>query len=213
MSSKEKVASRYDVWSPFYDAVDNFPLISRPQKCWRSRSIDMLNLQGGELVLDVGTGSGYILPEIVDRLEDGHVVGTDISKGMLRRAKKRAVRENVDHKVSIVKDDIEDSKFPADHFDRIITTFTFTTVPDPTKAIKECKRILKEDGYMVILDTGRPKGNFSRYFFYPMMLSAKIFGRTHMDRDIYRRIQDHFQVMRKEYYMYGMVYLYGCEKK
>ncbi len=213
MSSREKVASRYDIWSPFYDSVDNFPLISRPQKVWRGRSVDMLELEGHELVLDVGTGSGYILPDIARRLNEGRVVGTDISEGMLRKAKERAERENVLDRVSTVKDDIENSRFGSEHFDRIITNFTFTTIPDPEKAIKECHRVLKNGGSMVILDTGKPEGFLSRFFFYPMMVSAKIFGRTHMDRDIIGLMEKRFHVAYREYYMQGMVYLVNCVKK
>ncbi len=211
MPSGEKVASRYDKLSYVYDMVDNFPVISRPQQNWRMNSIEALDLEGDELVLDVGTGSGYMLPDIARRIDDGQVFGSDISEGMLYRAKRRAELEGVDDRVRTVNDNIEESKFPSTHFDKILTTFTLTTVPNPIKAIKECHRILKEGGKMVVLDTGKPDG-LSKLFFYPMMLSAKLFGKTHMDRDIQSALEDHFDIVESKEYMCGMVYLLCCEK-
>lgn len=174
-------------------------------------SVEALDLGGDELVLDVGTGSGYMLPDIAKRVIDGQVIGSDISEGMLYRAERRAAMEGVDDRVRTVKDDIEGSKFPSDHFDKLITTFTLTTVPNPMKAIKECHRILKEGGKMVVLDTGKPDG-LSKLFFYPMMLSAKLFGKTHMDRDIKGALEEHFDIVESKEYMCGMVYLLCCEK-
>ncbi len=213
MSSGEKVASRYDKWSYFYDMVDNFPVISRPQQNWRMDSIEALDLEGDELVLDVGTGSGYMLPDIARRIDDGQVFGSDISDGMLYRAKRRAELEGVDDRVKTINDNIEDSRFPSAHFDKLLTTFTLTTVPDPMKAIKECHRILRDEGRMVVLDTGEPSNGLSKLFFYPMMLSAKVFGRTHMDRDIRGALKKHFDIVESSEYMCGMVYLLCCEKK
>ncbi len=210
MSEKEKVAVRYDRWTRFYDIVDNFPLVSRPQRGWKEAAVEALELQGHERVLDIGTGSGQILTWIASRLTDGEVIGTDISQGMVRIADKRIEREGVKDRAKAVYDDIENSSFPDDHFDRIIATFTFTTIPDPFKAAKECARILKPEGCMIVLDTGKPRGRFVQPIFIPMMLSAKLFGRTHMDRDIRSLLEKRFEVNTCENNFLGMVYLLKC---
>ncbi len=210
MSEKEKVALRYDRWTRFYDLVDNFPLVSRPQRGWKEAAVDALELQGHERVLDIGTGSGQILPWIAVRLRDGEVIGTDISKGMIRRASQRINREGLGDRARALYDDIEGSAFPDDHFDRIIATFTFTTIPDPVRAAEECARILKPGGCMVVLDTGKPRGRLSQPLFVPMMLTAKLFGRTHMDRDIVRLLSEDFSIHDCGSNFLGMVYLLKC---
>ncbi|MFO7991115.1 MAG: methyltransferase domain-containing protein [Thermoplasmata archaeon] len=210
MSHKEKVADRYDRWSRFYDIVDNFPVVSRPQRNWKRSAVDALDMKGDELVLDVGTGSGQILPWIASELDEGLVIGTDISPKMVNYANDVLKKEGLDDRAKAVYDDIEASKFPDEHFDKIVSTFTFTTVPDPEKAASECARILKPDGRMIVIDTGKPTNKLAMPLFLPMMLSAKAFGRTHMDRDIIGTLGDYFHVEVTERYMMNMVYIAQC---
>ncbi|MEF8874055.1 MAG: methyltransferase domain-containing protein [Candidatus Thermoplasmatota archaeon] len=212
-SDKEKVSGRYDIWTPFYDVVDNFPLVSGFQKRWKRHAVDLLEATSGDKVLDVGTGTGEILPWIAEKMDEGLVVGSDISEGMIRKARDRTDDiENVpdDLELKVVKDDIESSEFSDDCFDKIIATFTFTTVPDMEKAASECARILKPEGKMIILDTGKPERRFGYPLFYPMMISAKVFGRTHMDRDVEEAVSKEFEVARVEENMMGMVYTLKC---
>ncbi len=207
VDKKQKISSRYDKWTRFYDKIDSFPLVSRPQKRWKRRAVDELSLMGDERVLDIGTGTGEILPWIVQSLDGGEVIGTDISQAMIERARARVEKENIMERARLNYDDIEESDYPDDHFDRIISTFTLTTVPHPEKALEESARLLKEDGKMIILDTGWPDHILSKLLFVPMMLSAKLFGRTHMDRDIPGMVQEVFRTKEIERNMAGMVYL------
>ncbi len=210
MSYKQKVAVRYDRWTRFYDTIDNFPIVSRPQREWRKAAVDALDLKGGEMVLDVGAGSGQILTMIAERLSHGKAIGTDISTGMVNITRKRIKKEGLEERAEVVIDDIEDSNFSDDHFDRIIATFTFTTIPDPVSAAKECARILKPGGKMIVLDTGKPGSAYAKPIFFPMMLSARVFGRTRMDRDIEEILGTVFEVQRISDNMLGMVYRLEC---
>ena len=212
MSDQDKVSSRYDFWTPFYDMIDNIPVISGPQKRWKKSAVRSLELYGDEKVLDIGTGTGEILPWIAEYLDNGLVIGTDISKGMIKRTKRKIKKRNLEDKVKVVYDDIQNSRFPDGHFDRIIATFTFTTVPDPRKTAEECKRLLKDEGKMIVLDTGKPDNSILLPFFIPMNLSAKVFGRTHMDRPIKKILSDDFDVIKKKTNMLGMVYQLKCNK-
>ncbi|MGM0510510.1 MAG: class I SAM-dependent methyltransferase, partial [Thermoplasmatota archaeon] len=109
MSDKKKVASRYDRWKGFYDLVDNFPLVSRPQKRWKREAVDRLDLEGDELVLDIGTGSGEIIPWIAEKLDEGKVIGTDISQGMVGLTNDKIDEAGIQERAEAVYDDIEDS--------------------------------------------------------------------------------------------------------
>jgi len=212
MSDQDKVSSRYDFWTPFYDKLDNIPVISGPQKRWKKSAVKALKLDGDEKVLDIGTGTGEILSWIAENLDSGLVIGTDISKKMIKKTKNKVRKKSLEDKVKVVYDDIQNSRFPDKHFDKIIATFTFTTVPDPRKTSKECKRLLKDDGKMIVLDTGKPLNKFYLPLFFPMCLSAKIFGRTHMDRPIPKILSEHFDMKREKSNMLGMVYQLRCNK-
>ena len=212
MSDKEKVASRYDKWTYFYDLIDDFPLISRPQKIWRQKAVEALKIEEKDLILDIGTASGKMLPMITSQFDEGKVIGTDISRKMLLRAEKLIEKNDLEDKVEIKFDDIEKSSFPDDHFDKIISTFTFTTLPNPKKSALECSRILKDGGKMIVLDTGWPEKIYSKILFVPIMISAKVFGRTHMDRDIIAILKNNFKIRKISTHMSGMVYIIECIK-
>lgn len=207
---KKKVSDRYDNWTPFYDLVDEFPLISRPQRKWKKRAVEYLDPSSGERTLDIGTGTAQILPWIAKEIDEGSVIGTDISRSMIDYARERVSGLNGGVEVKVLYDDIEDSKFPSNYFDKIISTFTFTTVPNVEKAAEECARILDRDGQMIVLDTGKPDKLSAKPLFYPMMISAKIFGRTHMDREIKKKLSYHFDVELIEKNLLGMVYTLRC---
>src|SRR5512142_98507 len=55
----------------------------------RARGIALAGVQDGESVLDVATGTGLILAELVQRNPTGFSAGIDISAGMLQKARAR----------------------------------------------------------------------------------------------------------------------------
>ncbi|MFW5945954.1 MAG: class I SAM-dependent methyltransferase [Candidatus Natronoplasma sp.] len=208
---KKKVSDRYDNWTPFYDLVDGLPLISRPQRKWKKRAVEYLDASSGERTLDVGTGTAQIIPLIAEEMEEGELIGSDISSSMIEYARDRVNGLNGGVDVKVIHDDIENSKFPSDYFDKIISTFTFTTIPNVEKAAEECARILDPDGHMIVLDTGSSDKLYAAPLFYPMMISAKVFGRTHIDRAIKEVLNEYFQVEILEKNLLGMVYTLKCE--
>jgi len=98
-------------------------------------------------VLDVGVGTGKNLPYYPEGIE---LTGIDISPRMLAKARKRAdkLRMDVDLKVM----DVEDLKFPDQHFDFIVVTFVFCSVTDPVKWLRALSRALKDDGTIFMLE-------------------------------------------------------------
>ena len=210
---KGKVAKRYDRWSRFYDALDTFPVLGRIEKKWRLSAIESLKIDDGNNVLDVGTGSGLIIPWLAEHVTNGKIIGVDISEKMLLKAKKRIKKYEIEAVASVQKDDVEALTFQNNSFDRVIATFALTTIPNPEKAVKEMIRVLKEDGKMVILDTGKPKNPFVKIFYYPMLPIARVFGYTYFDRDIKSIIEDtnKLKITNMKTFFGGMVYCISCE--
>ena len=48
--------------------------------------------------------------------------------------------------------DAEHLEFPDNSFDYVITTFVLCTIPDPVKALKEMRRVLKPSGELIALE-------------------------------------------------------------
>ena len=154
MNRSEKTRKRYDRWSKFYDVFDLGGVNDQ-----KMLAVDMLKLEPNAIVMDVGTGTGAILPYLAKQLgQDGQVIGIDFSQKMINTANERIEKEGIASKAKAMVADGTKLPFPDGHFDAIIATFAFTSFPEPEKAIKECTRVLRPGGTFSILDTGKPPG-------------------------------------------------------
>ena len=66
--------------------ADRYHDLSSPQHEWGRRVLERLPLEGHEVVLDVGCGTGRLTADIAARVPAGRVVGVDRSPAMLRTA-------------------------------------------------------------------------------------------------------------------------------
>ena len=64
--------------------------VSELQRVMAAESLSLLTLDGGERVLDIGCGDGYVTAQIADRLPRGTIVGVDPSPRMIAAARRRA---------------------------------------------------------------------------------------------------------------------------
>jgi len=208
----EKVEKRYDRWSRFYDLVDSAPLISGRQKEWKRMAVEDLEPRKGHRILDIGTGSGEILPMIAEKEPEAEIIGVDISSKMLEVA---AERTDGYENIKLVRQDVSSLSFQDGHFDSAIASFAMTTFPDPFGALKEAARVVKPGGKIVILDTGKPEKGAAKITHGLMTPVAKLFGRTHIDRDIERtaaRVHGIRKIKERRHYG-GMVYCMVWEKE
>lgn len=152
----EKIRSRYDRISPFYDFMESvFELIAFAR--WRKKVFDSLH---GENILEVGVGTGKNL----DFYPGGKkITAIDFSPGMLNKARRKAKSKGL--KVNLVEMDVQDLRFEDQTFDTIIATFVFCSVPDPIKGLQEIKRVCKKDGRIILLEHVRPAGSFEGKIF------------------------------------------------
>ena len=143
MMDYETINRAYAVLSPVYDFL--FDKIFYPG---RVAGIDLLEIQPGNRVLEVGVGTGLNLP-LYSR--DCNVTGIDISKEMLRKAEERVLTLGMANTKLMVMDGSR-LAFPDDSFDRVIATYVISAVPDPVKTLLEMRRVCKPSGHLVILN-------------------------------------------------------------
>jgi phosphatidylethanolamine/phosphatidyl-N-methylethanolamine N-methyltransferase len=143
MMDYETINRAYAVLSPVYDFL--FDKIFYPG---RVAAIDLLEIQPGNRVLEVGVGTGLNLP-LYSR--DCDVTGIDISKEMLRKAEERVLTLGMANTSLMVMDGSK-LAFPDDSFDRVIATYVISAVPDPVKTLLEMRRVCKPSGHLVILN-------------------------------------------------------------
>lgn len=105
------------------------------------------------MVLDVGSGTGIIADAIAPLVKC--VTAMDISWEMLRYSKP------LEHKF-FVQWDIREPLYNANHFDKIVARHVLHHIlPDPLVALKECYRILRPGG-LIIVSEGVPPSEKAR---------------------------------------------------
>lgn len=96
-----------------------------------------------KVVLDLACGTGFG-SKILSK-EAKQVIGGDISREAIDFAKENHQEDNIEFKIL----DANNTKLPSDSFDVIISFETIEHVEDYKEYIKECKRVLKEDGIFI----------------------------------------------------------------
>ena len=114
----------------------------------------LLKLKGGECILDAGCGNGDLLIEIRNKYKHrGDLYGVDIAEGILQQA--IFLNKKTKSKINFQRADVKNLKLPSEHFDIVILKHVLHNVAKPTQAIEECRRVLKTNGRLVIVVTGK----------------------------------------------------------
>jgi len=121
--------------------------------------IEMAKIQPGEVVLDVGCGTGSLtLTAKTTAGPSGAVYGIDAAPEMIEVARKNAKHAGLDVTFDIGL--IEKIPFPDTSFDVVINRLMIHHLPDDLKrqAFAEIFRVLKPGGHLLIADF-RPPAN------------------------------------------------------
>lgn len=94
-------------------------------------------------VIELAAGPGIMSSKIAAVC--GKLEVTDFSEEMLNIAKKKNMPDNVTFAVA----DATNLKYNNESFDAVIIANALHIMPDPDKALKEIKRVLKKDGILI----------------------------------------------------------------
>ncbi len=141
-TKKRGIARHYDETADAYDA-----LYRQEQEQKIHEILKHMTINGSDVVLDAGCGSGFLLENIQEQA--GHVVGVDLSRGLLRIALSRVERTGMKN-VSLVQADVDNLPFREHVFDEAFALTVLQDSSDYGATLKELTRTTKNNTKVAI---------------------------------------------------------------
>jgi SAM-dependent methyltransferase len=118
-----------------------------------------LDAKPGETILDIAAGNGAISHELSPQVGDsGRVICTDFAPAMVESARRRGDElglTNIDYReMDAERMDLEDASV-----DGAVCRFGYMLMADPVAALKETRRVLRDDGRLTFAVWGEPMKN------------------------------------------------------
>jgi SAM-dependent methyltransferase len=119
----------------------------------RETTLEILDLQPGERVLDIGSGPGFLAASMAERVgPGGGVFGIDLSEPMLAHARSLPAQPEA-APMAFALGDATALDHPDASFDAAVCTQVYEYVPDLDAALAELHRVLRPGGRALVLDT------------------------------------------------------------
>lgn len=134
----------FDKLAPTWDANE---VLSTPAKI--NEIMDLIGISSGEAILDLGTGTGVLIPYIVERIgPEGKITAVDYSEGMLKLAKEKF--SNLNPTPEFLNLDFENENIEGE-YDKILLYCVFPHLHSPIETLKWLKNVnLKPGGSIYI---------------------------------------------------------------
>jgi len=137
-SSDPPAAASRHVWS-----AGRYPSMAPNLLLPIARLSNTAGIDPGNRVLDVGCGTGNLA--LTASRSDADVVGLDLSRGMLERARDSA-RLADDETIDWIEGDAEQLPFSTDAFDVVLSSFGHVFAPNSTAVAEELVRVTRSGG-------------------------------------------------------------------
>lgn len=112
-----------------------------------ARVVALADVMSGHTVLDVGTGTGVLVPHILRAIEPGgEITAIDLSPEMLEVARQKGFPARVQFHLA----DVHHLPFSEATFDRVICNAAFPHFEHRGQSLQEMTRVLRPGGVLVI---------------------------------------------------------------
>jgi predicted methyltransferase len=117
-----------------------------------SKAIAALGLRPGDVVADIGAGSGYYTVRLARAVgATGRVVATDLQPGMLDLLRAAVARERLSN-VEVVQGGADDPNLPPRTFDLLLMVDVYHELASPQVFVRKLEAALKPGGRLVLIE-------------------------------------------------------------
>lgn len=189
MPKKEKVEQMFDNIAGSYDSLNHIMSLN-VDKIWRRIALKRIITPGKpQQIMDLACGTGDFSIAIAKSMDKrGHITGVDLSEGMLAVMKEKVASEHLESLISTQKGEAEGLNFPDGSFDAVTIAFGIRNFEQREDSLRECLRVLKPGGRLVILELSVPANPLLRWFYnlYFTKVMPLIGGRISGDNAAYK---------------------------
>ena len=145
-----EITERYDRVARLYSTLEPLYLIFPPA---RRRAVAALDLTPGDVVLEIGAGTGRNFPYMVEAIgASGSIVAVDASAGMLAEAR-RLVQRHGWSNVLLLQQDASQLEVDQD-LDAVLFSLSYSVLPEPRPALARAWERLRPGCRVVVMDMG-----------------------------------------------------------
>ena len=136
---------RFNKWAGSYDTG----IVSIFFKECNRKICQLINLQDGMKLLDVGCGTGSLLKALSGFGKELNLYGVDVSPEMIRAARRKLKDEK---HIELHEGSAADLPFESNSFDYVVCMNSLHHHPNPKQSLFEMTRVLKPRGVMIVMD-------------------------------------------------------------
>lgn len=164
-----QVKRMFDSIAGTYDQL-NHTLSFGIDKTWRRKGISFLRPFSPDSILDIATGTGDLAISMYHHLKAEHIIGADISEGMMDVGRQKAAKAGLSDHISFEYQDCTALTYPDNSFDAVTAAFGVRNFENIEQGISEMYRVLKPGGHLMILELSSPE-------FFPMKQLYNIYSK------------------------------------
>lgn len=177
MGIQRNAVEAFKAWAVTYDETVSKELerfLGITHQDVLDRLLQLAHFEEGGSVLDVGTGTGWAAIRSAFEMEEGTVVGIDVTPEMLAQSVNNAQRAGVNGRLQYTLGTAMNLPYPDDHFDVVMSSLALhhTVV---TQSLDEMMRVLKPGGRVALADMGAPPAWRSAPISWLMKLFVQIY--------------------------------------
>lgn len=173
----------------------------------RNRVIGLMNLKEGSRVLDVACGTGLNFKFIENKIgSSGKIIAIDYVKEMLEAAEKE-IKSRQYKNVRLILGDAASMSFPDNYFDGIVSTLGLTAIPSHFEALKRCKKMLKPDGKIAVLDGKYSDIKYAKFIINSLLKVIRLEETWDSKKDVIKDLGKLFSITKSEKYFFDTIFI------
>jgi len=160
----EQVRQMFDSIAPAYDFM-NRAMTLGIDMWWRRLAVKRLRALSPTRLLDVATGTGDFAIQLFKSLHPQHIMGIDLSQGMLDEARRKVEEKGLGKSISFHQGDCMALEMGDETFDAVTVAFGVRNFEHLQQGYQEMARVLRPGGMLCVLELSTPTHPIIRWFY------------------------------------------------